>query len=130
MPTIYALKGRHDSGKTTTLKLLETTLISKYLSHKIIYRTGATDIVVIMDINGQRLGISSGGDSESIVLKNLNKLISHNCDYIFCATRSRGKTVAAVKGFSNSHTIHFESKLPNLNNDASVVSLLMKLSGL
>jgi len=130
MPLIYALKGRHNSGKTTTLKLLETMLVSKYLLTTQVYRTGTGDITVVMNINGQRVGIASGGDSEAIVLTNLKTLISYKCDIIFCATRSRGKTVSAVNSYALSHTIHFELKKPNLHNDSAIASKLMGLAGL
>ncbi|EGR0791347.1 MULTISPECIES: hypothetical protein [Vibrio] len=130
MPTIYALKGRHNSGKTTTLRLLETTLLTKYPLNSTVFRTGVVDITVVMDINGQRIGIACGGDSETIVLKNLKTLTSYNCDIIFCATRSRGKTVTAVNSYSATHTVHFERKQHGLNNDAAIVSRLLTLSGL
>jgi hypothetical protein len=130
MPKIYALKGRHNSGKTTTLILLETTLIAKYPSNLIAFRTGVVDITVIIDVNGQRIGIACGGDSEAIVLKNLKILTTYNCDIIFCATRSRGKTVAAVNSYSATHAVHFEHKQHGLNNDAAIVTRLLALSGL
>lgn len=130
MPTIYALKGRQNSGKTTTLKLLESTLQSKYPSNTTLFRTGTVDITIVMDINGQTVGIACGGDSEAIVLKNLRALSGYKCDIIFCATRSRGRTVKAVNSYLASHIVHFEYKKPNTNNDAAIVSRLMTLSGL
>lgn len=132
MRKIYALKGRHDSGKTTTLKLLNKNLKSKYPMRTTIYEDGNVDITVVMDINGQKIGIASGGDTQDIVLHNLKRLTSdkYKCDIIFCATRSRGKTIDAVKSYSSTHSIHFECKQPDSNDDSVVVERLIELSGL
>ncbi|MFH4538777.1 hypothetical protein [Vibrio alginolyticus] len=131
MPTIYALSGRHNSGKTTTLNLLLTSLESKYPSRTEVFRRGRKDLTVVMDLpSGQRVGVACGGDTAFVVNSNLTTLTSHNCDVIFCATRSYGGTVDAVNTYAASHSIHFEVKQVNANDDLVVARKLLTLTGL
>ena len=108
MTTIVALKGRQQSGKTPTLKLLEQVIYNKYTGNvKILHEErdiGASkDIFVVLKINGSlTVGIYSLGDYADAIKVNLQKAISMKCDIVFCACRTRGPTVNAVKSFASS----------------------------
>lgn len=113
MTTIIALKGRHQSGKTPTLKLLEQVVCDKYTSSvKILHEErdigGSKDIFVIIEINGSMtVGIYSLGDYATSITTNLQIAISMQCDIIFCACRTRGSTVLAIQSFASSSKIVF-----------------------
>ena len=105
MPTAYALQGSHDSGKTSTLKRVNEILRKKYTVINTIKdesnSLGNPDYECIYDIKVNdktiRIGIISGGDEWECIRKILQHFQRHQCEIVFCACRSRGKTVAEVK---------------------------------
>ncbi len=107
MATIIALKGRHQSGKTPTLKLLEQVVCDKYTgSVKILHEErdigGSKDIFVVLEINGSlTIGIYSLGDYADAIRTHIEIAMSYHCDEIFCACRIRGRTTDAVKSFES-----------------------------
>ena len=58
--------------------------------------TRGSDIVVILEINGVKVGITTLGDPVPDMEPNLIYLAKQGCYVIVCATRTRGKTTAAV----------------------------------
>lgn len=115
---IYALKGRGESGKTTTLKYLILNILTSPSLVKIIYSNGKVSKEVILQelydertdrINGVQhlvenyqvvfsfenkiIGINTSGDNKDEVNKSIEILKKYNCDVGFCACRSKGETV-------------------------------------
>ena len=105
MPTAYALQGTHDSGKTSTLKRVNEILRKKYTVIAVIedYFNSSRnpDYQGIYDIKVNdktiRIGIISGGDEWECIRKILQHFQRHQCEIVFCACRSQGKTVAEIK---------------------------------
>ena len=105
MATAYALQGTQDSGKTSTLKRVNKILRKKYtvintIEHKL-NRAQNQDYEGIYDIKVNdktiRIGIISAGDEWDWIRRILQGFQRHQCEIVFCACRSRGKTVAEVK---------------------------------
>ena len=105
MATAYALQGTHDSGKTSALKRVNEILRKKYTVIAVIedYFNSSRnpDYQGIYDIKVNdktiRIGIISGGDEWECIRKILQHFQRHQCEIVFCACRSQGKTVAEIK---------------------------------
>ena len=95
---VLALKGKANVGKSETIKNVFEQLKSKYKSATTKYeKISSTDVRVILTINGKKIGIESQGDIGDILRKSFSLFTNEKCIIIICATRSRGKTVEAVK---------------------------------
>ena len=109
MLNIFVLKGLSDSGKTTTLKLVDDLLNKKYSNPKPIdskySNNKPKDFWVIYDlnVNGKmiRVGLETGGDDYRYVRKDRDTFLSHNCEIIFCACHPSGKTLQEVNEYKN-----------------------------
>ena len=112
---IIALQGVANTGKTTTLKLLDQKLRQERFIPVAGMRRGTTgdfsDIFIAPD--GRRIGITSSGDTHDMVRENLERLIQENCVICVCACRTYDRmppgTVAAVDSFP-SHPATFIDK--------------------
>lgn len=118
MTTIIVLKGKHQSGKTPTLKLLEQVICNKYTgSVKMLHEErdigGSKDIFVVMKISGSlTVGIYSLGDSADAIKANIHTAILMKCNIVFCACRIHGVTTNAIKSFeSRSIKVLFTRKI-------------------
>ncbi|MCW4451159.1 hypothetical protein OK344_02945 [Kaistella sp. BT6-1-3] len=121
MKNIYALYGRGEIGKTSTIKEVYKLLIKKF-GNKIIVETDTNifyekgDIRVTVKINGKLIGIESQGDPDSRLKTSLNIFVEMNCDIILCATRTRGTTVDFVKLLEPEYKIDWIKK-PDFGNE-------------
>jgi hypothetical protein len=52
--------------------------------------------LVILTIDGKKVGIASKGDPNTLLATRLKRLREHDCSVIVCATRTSGATVEAV----------------------------------
>lgn len=100
-PTVLAVYGRGDIGKTSTIREFATILLATYPHHRIISgSTPATvsgDISLIIDIGRRLVGIESMGDPNTNLRNRLLDLVAAGCEVIICATRTKGDTVDAVE---------------------------------
>ena len=111
MKAIIALQGRHDSGKTTTLKKLHDALIK--LGYTLIWSTKKPrgDFMAIFEKNGIFIGITSAGDDYEKVKNKLEELIKQKCSVCICACRSYGYTVEVLEEFEQQgFSVHFQQK--------------------
>lgn len=102
MKAVIAIKNTASTGKSETLRELAGLLMSTYPIHQVkllkpdpIGGTGDFSFVAIM--NGKTIAIESKGDPSTNLKKRLAELEKYNPDIIFCATRTTGETVSAVK---------------------------------
>lgn len=115
MKNIYALYGRGDIGKTSTIKEVYNLLIKKF-GKEIIVETDTNifsekgDIRVTVKINGKLMGIESQGDPDSRLKASLDIFVKVNCDIILCATRTKGTTVDSVKELEPEYKIEWIKK--------------------
>ena len=116
---IVALWGKGERGKTTTLKMLLVKLIEKYgvtatdkdgntltidelkaelASENLNYlpkETNCKNYAVTFELNGVKYGLSTHGDNESVLKTDFSCFTG--CDVVFCATKTKGGSVKAVK---------------------------------
>lgn len=109
MTTIIVLKGKHQSGKTPTLKILEQSIRQKYKGRIQVLPPekgnigGSKDIAILLKIDDSKIiGIYSLGDYDNVIKENINLALSMQCDIIFCACQTRGPTVKAINSFISS----------------------------
>lgn len=128
MLNVFVLKGLSDSGKTTTLKLVDELLKEKYNKPKAYaskYSNGKSkDYWVIYDlnVNGKtiRVGLETGGDDYRYVRKDRETFLSHNCEIIFCACHPSGKTLEEIIEYKNhGGTVKFIETLREPNKTKS-----------
>ena len=122
MKTIIAIKGKSKTGKSTTLKKVYKQLKAKYPSAHITHEkitVGITDDVrVIMEVNGQKIGIESLGDYPGDLNDSLDLFIREQCVIIVCATRTKCGTVDAVERLKAEFQFHisWKDKFPELDS--------------
>lgn len=131
---IVALKGKGDSGKTTTINMLPNILIAngyKQVPNK--YQKHGGDFLDIYDNGKKKVGITSSGDTFDLVNDRLSDLVTEKCDVCICACRTADRkppgTIAATKNFPG-YTTEYVNKTyaPNPSgelkanqNDANVL---------
>ncbi len=113
--SLLVLKGKGNSGKTTTIKNLYLTIIQaggeplQILSGDPVAEAG--DFTVQLRLGALVIGITSAGDTYDLVSNHLNQLLDASCDYFVCACRSfdRGRgTNTAVNEFVQRHSIKLQ----------------------
>lgn len=98
-PTIIAVQGKCDSGKTTTILIAFEELRKQGRSkQKSVSGRDSADEVRgdIIEIDGIDVGIISVGDKAANLKKLLRALLNAGCLVIVCATRSFGDTTTVV----------------------------------
>jgi len=112
MKNIVAVWHSGGKGKTETLRELANLLIKTYPNIKAIYPNlikipAKYDFRLVVEINGIIVGIESQGDPNTQLEKRLDELAkTYKCDLIFCATRTKGKTVKAVEKVAREYSFN------------------------
>lgn len=108
MVNMYILQGRHNTGKTETLVDVIEILKNKYPEAKVnIIIDGKDKKVIFTNIKGLTVGIETQGDPNSRLDASLKDFIAMHCDIIFCACRTKGKTVTTVNSYGTIYNLHF-----------------------
>ena len=96
---VTSLWGKGNVGKSQTIKKAYDALRSKYRDAKEECKLESNvDIMVVLTIGAFKVGIESRGDPPGNRLKkSLQLFLQLDCAVIVCATRTRGRTVEAVK---------------------------------
>ncbi|EPF25294.1 hypothetical protein HMPREF1221_02380 [Treponema socranskii subsp. paredis ATCC 35535] len=118
MVKMFVLQGVYDSGKTSTLTILNDLLREKYPdidgNPKCSTRGKYKDFQVIytLTVNGKKqyIGIKTDGDNGDAVYGDVGWLVDNKCNIIFCSCRSYGGTVEAIKRFSEEADVTFVKK--------------------
>ena len=118
MVKMFVLQGVHDSGKTSTLTILDELLRKKYpdMSGKPTYSTRGKykdfEVIYTLTVNGKKrlIGIKTDGDNGKAVYDDVGWLVDNKCNIIFCTCRSYGGTVEAVKRLSEEADVRFVKK--------------------
>lgn len=118
MVKMFVLQGVHDSGKTSTLRILDELLRKKYpdMSGEPKYSTRGKNkdfqVIYTLKVNGNKrlIGIKTDGDNGEAVYKDVGWLVDNQCNIIFCSCRSYGSTVESVKRLSEEADITFVKK--------------------
>jgi hypothetical protein len=110
MSRIIALKGRGNSGKTTTINMLPNILLANGYSRVAgMYQKHGSDFLDVFENGIQRVGVTSSGDTYDLVDDRLTDLVNAKCDVCVCACRTSGGTHTAIYNFTG-YTSHFEHK--------------------
>lgn len=88
---IIALWGKHDSGKTNTIKFLRDILLKRGAKEEKF--VGDSDFISVFDFQNKKVGVFSGGDRQDILEENFKCLQEYHCDVIICPSRTKGETV-------------------------------------
>ena len=97
---LIVLRGRRESGKTTTI-VKAWDLLKAHPGVTVINDKNPASPEVhrgVLEIDGVRVGITSQGDAEKYLKPAIAYLISQGCVVIVCATRTFGETVDFVNG--------------------------------
>ena len=110
MSRIIALKGRGNSGKTTTINLLPNILLANgYSRVPGMFQQHGSDFLDVFENGVQRVGVTSSGDTFDLVHDRLTDLVNAKCDVYVCACRTSGGTHTAIYNFTG-YSSHFEQK--------------------
>lgn len=119
MNTIIALRGVGNSGKSTTIRILRSLLLSAGYITKTSTDEGENkgDFTAVLSINGKEVGLTSTGDTYDMVHRHLQDLVNHKCRVCVCACRSFDRkppgTNAAIREFSEYEHIFVEKSIDN-----------------
>jgi hypothetical protein len=136
---IIALQGKGNSGKTTSIKILDNILLNNnYTPVPNMRQTHGKDFldIYVHSISKLKVGITSSGDTYDLVKNRLQDLVNAKCDICICACRTFDRnppgTVAATKSFINYTNIYLPKtfSLTNTQELNDNVSDAMKLFNL
>lgn len=104
MKIIIALRGKANSGKSQTVKILHNVLSENdFELVRSNLRNDTGDFIAIFKKNGKLIGITSCGDLYDLVFERLEELINEGCKICVCACRTYDRvppgTNAAVTSF-------------------------------
>jgi predicted kinase len=104
---IVVVRGKHDSGKTTSINRAVQRLQADATSFRRLNRQSSRELVAVIEIQKVTVGIFSAGDTEEILTRWFAELLCYGCDVIVCACRSRGQTDTFIKRQRDEgHTLH------------------------
>ncbi|MEZ5384839.1 MAG: hypothetical protein R3F13_04935 [Prosthecobacter sp.] len=104
--TIVAVWHSGSKGKTSTLRAVATHLLRIYPSHQILHGSiSATgDFSLVVRINQQVIAVESKGDPHTQLFERLVEIVGKFApDVIFCTTRTKGDTIAAVEAIESKY---------------------------
>lgn len=122
MKTILALRGKANTGKSTTIRILHDLLIQydfELINSNLANTNG--DFIAVFKKNEKLIGLTSSGDLYDFVHDNLVELIDDGCELCICACRTYDRvppgTNAAVEEFTD-----FQHQFIEKTYDDNVIS--------
>lgn len=109
MKTILSVWNTAGKGKSQTIRELARLLLASYPAYVSIDPITISippdrDFLIVVEVDGIRVGIASQGDPGTGLERKLRKLADEfNCDIIVCATRTRGESVKIVDRVANDY---------------------------
>jgi hypothetical protein len=125
MKAIIALRGRGNSGKSETIRILHDLLLQNgYAQVRSDFRTDGNDFITVFSKSEYLIGITSSGDTYDLVHDKLNELINDGCEICVCACRTYDRvppgTNAAILEFDNFANQFIEKTLDeNINTQTA-----------
>ena len=115
MNVLIDLYGTSSVGKSSTLRAL-IALLKQSPNYQLIHsqKIYETDLYEIFQYNEKTVGIITAGDpgSEDEVEDFLDNCLSHSCNVIFTASRTRGAIFYKAKTFADEHGYMFIETSP------------------
>jgi len=87
MKNLIVVRGKPSTGKTTVINKLAEWLGNSYSGKTLWERKCQYDIYLVIEINGIKIGIASGGDQTIMIERRLKRFVSWKCDIVICACR-------------------------------------------
>jgi hypothetical protein len=115
MKTVIALSGPPDTGKSATVKKVYELLKAKHPNAPVTHEIVNHDVRAIININGHSIGIESQGDPGSRIFTSISLFAREECEFIVCATRTRGQTVEVIENLKSQYNIKWIQKLRESN---------------
>ncbi|MBY8124520.1 hypothetical protein KW497_10975 [Vibrio fluvialis] len=128
MKNAFVLRGVGNSGKTTTISKQFYPLFKQNYPDLIeVYRDPRKkiELIVVVEVDGVLIGITSLGDTVDYVQKCLDIFLDHGCEIIVCATKSDGETVATLEKIKPDFQVEYVKKIKDANDDAEVAQLIL-----
>ncbi|MEX9687932.1 hypothetical protein AB7Y06_02535 [Providencia rettgeri] len=128
-PNILALKGKSNTGKTTTVKLVYKKIVTHVYENLLtdfkgeikvtnyLSKRATSDIKIMIEIGDFKIGIESQGDpvakskGKGRLYESLKLFDEKNCHVIICTTRTQLKTVEYVKYYKDKYEIKWYEKV-------------------
>ncbi|MBB6005431.1 hypothetical protein [Arcicella rosea] len=89
MSIIIALRGKGNSGKTTTIRILHNLLLANgYVQVRSNFSVNGGDFITIFSKKGKLIGVTSSGDTYDLVHDRLQEMVNANCNICVCACRT------------------------------------------
>jgi hypothetical protein len=137
MKTIIALRGRGNSGKSETIRILHSLLLqNNYQQVRSNFTPAGGDFLTVFTKKEILIGITSSGDTYDLVHDRLQELVTSNCSICVCACRTYDRvqpgTNAAVLEFKNYVNQFVEKTIDNnvttrLNTNTSDAQNLLSI---
>ena len=123
---VIALRGIGNVGKSQTIRKVYELLLTKYPDAIIEDSKIRVDIMVVLKINGVKIGITSQGDSNERLANSLKYFLEVDCRIIICATRTYGQTVDAVDNLHKTYkVIWIDQKVEPITSKQESINLEM-----
>ncbi|MDG2914866.1 ATP-binding protein [Bisgaard Taxon 10/6] len=111
---LIALYGKSNSGKTTALKAFISHLkdISElqFLGYDDDFSNENADVVALFTYKKIKIGISTGGDTASVINKRVEQCLikKHKCNIVFTASRTKGNTRYKLEEIEKNYAFQLE----------------------
>lgn len=127
MKTIIALRGKGNSGKTTTIRILHDLLLTNgYTQVRSNFRIDSGDFIAIFKKKNKLVGVTSSGDTYDLVHDRLQEMVDEDCKICVCACRTFDRvppgTNAAILEFQNYVNEFIEKTVDESNRQSTTNS--------
>ncbi len=127
MKTIIALRGKGNSGKTTTIRILHDLLLTNdYAEVRSNFRVDGGDFITIFRKRNKLVGVTSSGDTYDLVHSRLQEMVDRDCKICVCACRTFDRvppgTNAAILEFQNYANEFIEKTVDGSNRQSTTNS--------
>jgi hypothetical protein len=139
MQKIIALRGKGNSGKSTTIRILHDLLLqNEFRQVSSNLKAEGGDFIAIFSKNEKYIGITSSGDTYDLVHQHLLELVNAKCDICICTCRTFDRippgTSTAILEFTNLDNLFIEKTIDNYEatqsatNERDAQNLLLVLN--
>lgn len=123
MGTIIALRGRGNSGKSQTIRVLHGLLLQNGYQQVRSSLGTTVDFTAVFKKRGKLIGITSAGDTFDLVHDRVQELVNDGCEICVCACRTHDRgghgTNAAIDTFANYQKRYIEKTISGNHGQAN-----------
>jgi len=119
MKLIIALRGKGNTGKSTTIKHLFQLMLSSGFSEVDGNYGRFNDFWSVLIKSEKKVGLTSLGDSYRALKPKIDKLKSAKCKVIVCACRSEGQTIELLENQNGFYVEYIEKTIESSKSKQS-----------